>query len=66
MKKLTRRFSVAVLVLLIVLCGTSMAAGRKSSKGSRGAFPPAKSPEGTGAGRYQLLSVEYSSNDLIQ
>lgn len=65
MKKLTRRFTAALLLLLVALCGTSMAAGRKSSKGSRGAIPPARSPEVAGARRYQLLSVEYSSNDLI-
>ena len=50
------------LVLLLLFSGAGQAAGRR---GSKGAPAPKRDPEATRSGRYQLLPVEYTSNDLI-
>ena len=50
------------LVLLLMFSDAGQAAGRRGSKGTPA---PKRDPEAARSGRYQLLSLEYTSNDLI-
>jgi hypothetical protein len=53
-----------VTVVLVLLCGTSMAASRKIRK-SPPVTPAAKDSREIKTGRYQLLQGRYNSNDMI-
>ena len=52
-----------VLALLLLCSGPGQAAGRKAPKGASATVQ--KDRESGKSGRYQLLPVEYTSNDLI-